>query len=990
MAQSEAKRKRQAAIPPENENASASEPEKRAFPVVAIGASAGGLEAFSQLLSHLPANSGLAFVLVQHLAPKHESALSELLRRAARIPVNEVRDGMAVQRDHAYVIPPNTNMVITDGVLRLMPRTPATQHMPIDYFMRSLAEDCGDQAIGVILSGTASDGTLGMKAIKAGGGITFAQDEQSAKYHDMPRNAIATGAIDFVLPPEGIARELIRIASHPYLRHPLVPAALEPEHGLLRVFTLLSTAKGVDFTHYKHNTIKRRIRRRMVVHRLQDLAKYIKLLQENRQELDALYHDILIHVTGFFRDPEAFDTLKKRVFPELLKNRPPHSPFRIWVPGCSSGEEAYSLAMVLLEFLGEKASDTEIQIFATDINETALERARVGVYAEHDIEPISPGRLRRFFIKTSGGHQINKSIRDMCVFARQDITTDPPFSRLDLISCRNLLIYLDSSLQKKVLPMLHYALKPTGYLLLGASESISMFAEHFEIIDKKYKIYARKPGTPRLPVDFPRREDWAGTVPDANKTFEPVHAFDVQKEAERVLLARYAPSGVVVNSDMEILHFRGRTGRYLDPAPGQASLILPRMVREGLAVDIRTAVQKARRAEASVKRTGIPFRYDGRYHEVDLEVIPLKGPGAQERYFIVLFSEPPAPKGKKSAEARSKSKRQLAENREMGHLKDELAQTKSALQSIIEEQETTNEELKSANEEVLSANEELQSTNEELETAKEELQSTNEELTTLNEELQNRNSELSNANNDLLNLLASVNLPVVMLGNDLRIRRATPAAEKLLNLIPTDTGRPIGDIKPNLQVARFDELVLDAIDTVTSKEMEVQDREGHWYLMRIKPYKTLDNRIDGAVAMWLDLDAVKIAAVQAVQNASDLVEAAHEPMIILDEHLRVKTANQSFYREFKLDPAQTPGRPIYEIGGGQWDGAELRSVLESLLPKDGWVRDFQLEREFAGMGRRRLLLNARRLESHGSALILLAIADVTGKAGEERLASSPA
>jgi two-component system CheB/CheR fusion protein len=714
---------------------------------------------------------------------------------------------------------------------------------------------------------------------------------------------------------------------------------------------------------------------------MQKLEQYVAFLQDNRPELDALYHDILIHVTGFFRDPENFEALKKDIFPQLIAGRPAHAPIRLWVPGCSTGEEAYSLAIILLEFLGDKAASAEIQLFATDINESALEKARLALYAEHDVESVSAGRLRRFFVKLPNGYQINKSIRDMCVFARQDITKDPPFSRLDLISCRNLLIYLDTSLQKKVLPMLHYALKPNGYLFLGTSESISLFAEHFEMVDKRHKIYVKKPTSPRLPIDFPRREDWTGAVPGVNRIAEPVAPFDIQKEADRVLLARYAPAGVVVNAEMEILSFRGRTGRYLEPAPGQASLSLPKMARQGLAADIRTAVQRAKKDQAAIKRPGIPFRSNGGYQEVNLEVVPVKGPGAQEQYFLVLFSEPPKLPGNKGKQAQPKTKVRQQDVRELAHLKDELAPTKSALQSIIEEQETTNEELKSANEEVLSANEELQSTNEELETAKEELQSTNEELTTLNEELQNRNTELSNANNDLLNLLGSVSLPILMLGNDLRIRRATPAAEKLLNLIGTDIGRPISDIKSDLQLERFDQLVLESIDTVTVKELEVQDRGGQWYFMRIRPYKTADNRIDGALVMWLNMQELKMEPPVASQHLRELVEIAHEPMVILDQSLRVKAANNAFHRSFNLKPGQAAGRPIYELADHQWDSPELRTALEVTLPKEGTVRRLEVTHELPANGKRQLVFNARRLETPDGTLIVLAIQDVSAPAG---------
>jgi two-component system CheB/CheR fusion protein len=839
--------------------------EGKFFPIVGIGASAGGLEAFTQLLGHLPRKTNMAFVLVQHLAPKHESALTDLLSRVTQIPVTEVKDGMVVEPDCVYVIPPNVNMGIRGGRLHLMPRAPDQQHLPVDFLLRSLAEERGSKAIGVILSGTASDGTLGVKAIKAEGGITFAQDEKSAKYGDMPRNAIATGSIDFVLPPAGIAHELVEIAHHPYLQqaHAQENAEIagELEGEMRKILLLLRTATGVDFTHYKQSTIKRRIKRRMMLQRAGTLREYIKRLQESRAELDALYQDILIHVTGFFRDPEVFEGLKTQIFPNLLKHRASGEALRVWVPGCSTGEEVYSIVISLLEYLGDTSSSMDIQIFATDISEPALEKARAGVYEESIAADVSSERLRRFFAKTARGYQVNKAIRDACVFARQDLVKDPPFSRLDLISCRNLLIYLGAVLQKKVLPTFHYALKPTGYLLLGNSETIGGNGEHFSIVDRKHKIYAKKPLPTRLAAGLPR----SGYAPEradlAKKSEEVGSPFDIQKEAERILLARYAPAGVIVNGDLEILQFRGHTGAFLEPAPGQAGLTLPKMAREGLLVDVRAAIQKARKEDAPARKQGIRIKRDGRLLEVDIEVIPIKSPNSAERWFLVLFEEAPPPKTNARKISRRESGRgsiaQSAHERQVIQLQEELAHTKSTLQSIIEEQETTNEELKSANEEILSSNEELQSTNEELETAKEELQSTNEELTTLNEELQNRNVELSVANNDLLNLLASANIPILMLGNDLRIRHFTPPTEKLLNLIPSDMGRPIGDLRPNLAAVDLEQSISDAIDTVSVKEREVQDLQGRWYSMRIRPYITSENKIDGAVISWIDISGLK-------------------------------------------------------------------------------------------------------------------------------------
>jgi two-component system, chemotaxis family, CheB/CheR fusion protein len=853
-------------------------PNHKSFPIVGIGASAGGLEAFTMLLGDLPRKSGMAFVFVQHLAPKHESALRELLSRATEIPVREVIDGMAVEPDHVYVIPPNANMGILDGHLHLMPRAPAQPHLPINFFLASLAAELGNKAIGVILSGTASDGSLGMKAIKAEGGITFAQDLKSAKYNDMPRNAIATGCIDFVLTPDAIARELIQIAHHPYLlQAPEVDESSdEGDNELRKVFALLRTATGIDFSNYKLTTIKRRIRRRMLLHKDQSLADYISHLQVSREELDALYQDILIHVTGFFRDPEVFQALQVEAFPNLLKNRPPGLPLRIWVPGCSTGEEVYSIAICLLEFLGDTVNSTDIQVFATDISEAALDKARAGVYPESITAEVSPERLRRFFLSTKQGYQINKAIRDICVFARQDISKDPPFSRLDLISCRNLLIYFGSALQKRVVPIFHYALKPTGYLLLGNSETIGSFSSYFSLLDKKHKIYAKRPVAGRVPVDLPQAEHFLETGRLGKKLLPVAGPFDVQKAVDRLLLARFAPAGVVVNEELEILQFRGRAGAFMDPAPGQASLSLPKMAHAGLAVDLRAGIQRARNENAPVQAQGVMTEADGKTIEVKFEVIPIQGASSTERYFLVLFEE----ESRAQAELAKSAKKAPGKGaypvrplqRHTARLQEELAQTKGTLQSIIEQQETTNEELKSANEEILSSNEELQSTNEELETAKEELQSTNEELTTLNEELQNRNLELSVANNDLLNFLASANIPMLMLGNDLRIRHFTPPAEKLLNLIRTDVGRPIGDLKPNFIFDNLEQSITETIDSMSGRELEVQDGHGSWYSMRVRPYKTAENKLDGAVITWIDISALKASLVGTEKALSKVEE----------------------------------------------------------------------------------------------------------------------
>src|SRR5579872_5693911 len=743
-----------------------------AFPIVGIGASAGGFEAFSQMLKHLPEHTGMAFVFVQHLDPTHSSVLPEILSRSTKISVLEVKDGMKVAPDRIYVMPANTTMLLRDQELRLSARSLTRgQHLPIDRFLHSLAEEKGNQAIAVILSGTASDGTEGCRAIKAGGGITFAQDEESAKFASMPRSAVMAGCVDFVLPPKKIVQELIGIGRHPYIlqSRPKMETPLSSPIGaeFIDLLTMVRESSGVDFGLYKQTSLQRRIRRRMVLHRLENVKEYLRYVRQNPAELDELYRDMLIHVTGFFRDKKAFDALNHRVFPALLQSRKlEENPIRIWIPGCSTGEEAYSIAICLLEFLWAKGrtgppgpiTTKTAQIFATDISESALDRARLGLYSEAAVSEVSPERLSRFFVRLDGGYQINKSIREMCVFARQNIAKDPPFSNLDLITCRNVLIYLAPELQKRVIPTLHYALKPDGFLMLGTSESLGAFTDHFVLVDKRHRIYQKKRSAARL-ITFFASTDYAVRKPElARSVAPPPSALAVDKEVERVLVNRFVPASIVLNDQMEIVQFRGRTGAYLEPAPGHPTFSLSKMAREGLLVDLRAALTKARKTNATVRAERVHVKSNGHMMDVDLEVIPVRGQGSSDRFYIVVFEDSPRRGAERELPIREKAPRRDRSlvARENERLKRESTQLREQLRGLIEENEITSEEFKSANEEVLSSNEELQSTNEELETAKEELQSSNEELTTLNEELQNRNTELTVANNDLLNLFANV------------------------------------------------------------------------------------------------------------------------------------------------------------------------------------------------------------------------------------------
>ena len=972
------------------------------FLIVGIGASAGGLEAFTDLLRHLPSDTGMAFVLIQHLDPKHESMLTLLLSKATPMPIREAKDGEAVEPNHVYVIPPNTDMTISNRVLHLMPREEIRgRHMVIDHFFRSLAEDQRSKVIGIILSGTASDGTLGLKAIKAEGGITFAQDEKSAKYGGMPHSAVVAGAVDFILPPEEIAKELTRLSRSSYVLGPATSApinqSVESETSGLnleeelrkKIFSLLLTSKGVNFAYYKHATVERRILRRMGLRKMESLKDYVKYIQDNPGELDALYQDILIHVTGFFRDPKAFDALKKAVFPILLKKRSPEVGIRVWVPGCSTGEEAYSLAITLMEFLGKMSQNIPIQIFATDIDGVALEKAQAGKYTGNMISDVSAERLQRFFTKVEGGYQVSKPVREICVFARHDLTRDPPFSSLDLISCRNVLIYMGPLLQKRVMGIFHYALKTSGYLLLGKSESIGGFSEFFALADKKHKIYSRKTTAARLTYG-PAAAGYEIKKMDSIKEMRK-EGLDVEEEADRIVLSRYAPAGVIINDHMDILHFRGHTGPYIEPSPGAASWNLLRMAQEGLKLELRTAIHEARKKDAAVRREGLQVPYNGEFREVNIEVLPIKGPPG-ERFFLILFEEGNPPALSKGGLTRKEislagagvkgGRKGAKETSKAVQLERELAATKKFLQSVIEEQEGTNEELRAANEEILSSNEEFQSVNEELETSRQELESSNEELTTLNQELHNRNSELAQLNNDLINLLGNANLPIVMLGGDLRIRRFTAMAERILNLIPTDVGRPVTDIKLGMNLPDLESQVLEVIKTVAVKEMEITDRKNCWYSLQIRPYRTSDNKIDGAVLVFADIDALKKSMEkikESLDYAEAIIETVREPLVILDQDLKVKTANRSFYKTFQVKPEQTENRLIYDLGDRQWDIPELRRLFEEILPQNTQFQDFEVDHEFSSIGHRVMLLNARPINQHGNGLklILLAIDDIT-------------
>jgi two-component system, chemotaxis family, CheB/CheR fusion protein len=829
--------------------------------IAAIGASAGGIESFTELLSQLPSDTDMAFVLVQHLDPKHESGLTYLLSKKSAMPVKEVTDGMRVEANHVYVIPPNARMSISDHTLSLSPRGESTtSHMTIDHFMRSLAEAQGNRAIGVILSGYGTDGTLGMAEIQAQGGVTFAQDDNTAKFPNMPRSAIAANCVDYVLPPKGIARELARIAQHPYVARPQVEEThIEPviEGGLNAIFHLLRRSTGVDFTQYRQTTILRRIHRRMVVHKMENVRDYVKYVQSTPAEVKALYQDMLINVTSFFRNPAVFEGMKTDIFPSVLKNHGKDPALRIWTPGCASGEETYSVAIALLEFLGVRASQITVQFFGTDVNDSSVVRARAGVYPENIESDVSAERLRRFFTKVEGGYRISKNIRDVCIFAQHNVLNDPPFSQMDVICCRNLLIYLEPAAQSRVISLFHYATRPGGYLVLGTSEGVGAASHLFAIDNRSLKFFSKKGLPSRQAVSFAlsrpmEMSEEPSVRPSAKPPDSTGNYLEIQKEFDRRLLTHYAPAAVFINGDLEIIHTRGNVSRYFKLSSGRASLSILKMAREGLLLELRNAISRARKENAPVHKDNVPMKTgngDGaeaaeHTRHVDFQVVPFRVNNQGELYFMVVLEDAPV------RIHTGKERRSGAEKRDGARadkLEQELAATKEYLQSIIETQEATNEELQSANEEILSSNEELQSTNEELETAKEELQSANEELSTVNDELRSRNLEVSQINADLTNLLSSIDMAIVMVAGDLTIRRFTPRAQEVFGLLPHDVGRPLANINPAVELPDFQQMVRRVMANGETVERTLSARDQKTYRLRVVPYHLNDGKIDGTV-----------------------------------------------------------------------------------------------------------------------------------------------
>ena len=863
------------------------------FPIVGLGASAGGLEALATFFEHTPPDAGMAFVVVTHQHPGHTSLMPGLLRNATQMPVSEAASGMRVEPNHVYVAPPGPDLEILGGVLELVPPSPDTRvRLPIDRFFRALARDQHERAVGIVLSGSGSDGTLGIKEIKGASGMVMVQEAASATHDGMPRSAIATGAVDYILPPGELPAQLAAYVAGPYLsREAPAPPEAVVRAALSQVFLLLRNHTGHDFSQYKRTTIRRRIERRMNVHHIAEVTRYVEVLRSSPAEIDLLFRELLIGVTSFFRDPDAFQVLEEDVLPTLLDDKPTDHVFRAWVAGCSTGEEAYSLAILLREALGRSGRYSDVQIFATDIDAAAIDTARAGVYPVSIAADVSPERLKRHFVHDDGCYRVRKEIREMLVFAQQNVIDDPPFTKLDLLSCRNLLIYLDASLQQRIIPLFHYALRTDGVLLLGASEAVGAYGALFATVDKKWKVFRRKEAAQASLADFPAAlRATRDVVPGPQLTGQrKTPGARLAHRVERALLDELIPPTAVVHERGDVVHIHGRTGRYLEPPPGpQPNANIFYMARQGLQVELATAIRQASTAGADVVRTGVRVTSDEGHVFVDLRVHPIEKPEALKGLYAVSFV--PA----RSPTASTEPVRPDAPPDRVAELVDELQHLKENHQGTVEELETANEELKSTNEELQSTNEELQSANEELETSKEEMQSLNEELQTVNAELQGKLEELSRANDDMKNLLNGTDIATVFLDNDLNIKRFTEQAREVIRLIPTDVGRPIGDLVSKLH---YDDLVDDAnevLRTLVFKETEVRGEGDDWYLMRILPYRTTDNVIDGLVITFVDIRKVR-GLQESERQLVGILEGSSTAVFTADADLRyVSVSNPVF------------------------------------------------------------------------------------------------
>jgi len=913
------------------------------FPVVGIGASAGGLEAFEKFFTNMPPDSGMAFVIVQHLDPTHKSILGDLVTRYTRMNVVAVEDGMHVSPNWVYIIPPDRDMAVLGGRLHLMaPEAPRGQRHPINFFFRSLAQDQRDRAIGVVLSGTGTDGTLGLRSIKGEGGTLLVEEPGTAKYDGMPRSAIATGLVDFVLPAEKIPGQLMAFARQAFGRKagPVTAARTRAMGDVEKVLVLLRAQTGHDFSYYKNTTIIRRIERRMAVNQIERVDEYVRFIREHPAEADTLFKELLIGVTNFFRDPEAFAGLRDKVIRPIVENGSRQTPIRVWVPGCSTGEEAYSIAMSFRECMDDLGADRKVQIFATDIDPGAIEWARAANYPESIAADVPPQTLRRFFRREGTSYEIDRSIRDMLVFAVQSVIKDPPFSKIDLISCRNLLIYLKAELQKSVLPLFHYALKEDGYLFLGSSETIGEFSDLFAELDRKWKIFHRvgegtiRPrGLDAYLHSFLLSQDSGSAHLEERPRSD--RWMSLKELTGDILLKGYAPTCAIVNEKCEILYTHGQTGRYLELSPGEVNLSIIKMARPELHLELSNLVRKSIAKRERTRVEGLRVKLDDTTRIINITVQPVTEPPAMQGLTAVVIEDVGAGEIAKSPSPTLPAK---GDKGRLGDLEKELQSTKEYLQATIEQLETSNEELTSTNEELQSSNEELQSTNQELQTSKEELQSMNEELSTVNSELETKIEALSKANDDMNNLMSSTRIAIIFLDINLCIQRFTPSVSEIINLIDADVGRPLEHIAHNLA---YGGLVSDAkmvLQELMECEKEISANDGRWYLTKTRPYRTIDNVIDGVVMTFTEITEQKRVQ-ERLRALLKVSEELQDSVIITDEKGIIEYVNPYFCEISGFAAEEAIGQSAGIINSDKTDPRVFRDMWQTIKKGEIWRGD---------------------------------------------------
>lgn len=891
----------------------------------------------------------MAFVLVQHLDPTHKSILTDLIQRYTRMSVVAVEDGVTIEPNWVYIIPPDRDMAIFDGRLHLMaPNAPRGQRHPIDFFFRSLSQDEGDRAICIILSGTGSDGSLGLREIKGEGGMVMAQDPMSAKYDGMPRSAISTGLVDFILPPDDMPKHLIEFALRAYATGTKPAASTAPQESdeIEKILILLRSQTGHDFSYYKPTTIVRRIKRRMAVNQLERLDDYLRFVREKPKEADTLFRELLIGVTNFFRDPDAFTALAEEVIRPIVETKARSTPIRVWVPGCSTGEEAYSIAILFRELIEDTQQDRKIQIFATDIDANAIESARPGIYPESIAADVPPQILRRFFRRHGISYEVDRTIRDMLVFAVQSVIKDPPFSKIDLISCRNLLIYMKADLQKQVLPLFHYSLTEGGYLFLGTSETVGDHTELFEEVDRKWKIFRRRGGEPHwyrgieqhVQAFLSSRETLSTHLHDAARSDKRI---SLREMTERKLLKEYAPICIITNEKYEILYTHGKTASVLEVPPGEANWTLLRMAQPGLRLELTNALRRAVEKKEIVRIPRLRMKTDKELRLIDLTVEPIFDPPAMQGLIAIVIQESPL---EEDTLVETSAALSPDDNQRIADLERELKATKDYLQATIEQLESSNEELTSTNEEMQSSNEELQSTNQELQTSKEELQSMNEELATVNSELETKIEALSQVNNDLNNIMASTKIAILFLDLRLRIQRFTPAASDIINMIDTDIGRPLEHIAHNLE---YGALIADAervLNELVEVEKEIQARNGKWFLVRVRPYRRGDNVIDGVVMTFTNISEQKRVQEELTKLAT-VADNMPNSVIITDVSGVIEYVNRYFTEISGYQPDEAIGHPVNIIRSESMDPATFKDMWSTIKTGAMWTGELQNKRK---------------------------------------------